>query len=59
MCLKFDSRICKHFKLSKNVEEEFITLLVDVDKIRMAFDAEERENPQGYSSFDRFRNDRR
>ncbi len=55
MCMKNDNRIEKHFKIAKNLEEEFISLLVDVDKICIASDAEERENAQGYSSMDRFR----
>ncbi len=55
MCMKHDNRVDKHFKIAKNVEEEFISLLVDVDKIWIASDAEERENGQGYSSMDRFR----
>ena len=49
MVLRHDARFFRDFKLPKNVEEEFITLLVDVDKIMIAYDADEREN--GKSAF--------
>ena len=39
MNLKYDNRVNKNFKIPKNVEEEFITLLIDVDKIMIAADA--------------------
>lgn len=55
MVLKSDNRVFKEFKIPKNVEEEFITLLVDVDKIVMAYQAEERENKQAFNPLDRWR----
>ncbi len=55
MCLKHDNRINKNFKIPKNIEEEFVTLLVDVDKIFMANDAEERETLQAFNPLDRYR----
>ncbi len=42
MVLRHDSRVFRDFKLPKNVEEEFINLLIDVDKIIIAYDADER-----------------
>ena len=41
-CLRNDNRVNKKFKIPKNVEEEMIELLVDVDKIYMAHDAQAR-----------------
>jgi hypothetical protein len=39
-CLTHDNRIDKSFKIAKNIEEEFITLLIEVHKIMMASDAD-------------------
>ncbi len=56
MVLKADSRFHREFKLSKNVQEEFINLLVDVDKVMIAIDAEDRENGKVNSHLERCRN---
>ena len=56
MVLRHDARLFRDFKIPKNVEEEFITLLVDVDKILIAHDADERDNGKiSFESINRWR----
>lgn len=55
MCIRNDNRVYKDFRIPKNVEEEIISLLVDVDKVYMAHDAQARQIGQGYTPLDRLR----